>query len=337
LPRFILRRVIITIPILVGITLIAFLIAHVVPADPITANLGQHAISDPDIVAAFRAEWGLDQPLPAQYAVYVRNLLQGNLGNSIHSRRPVADDLREYLPATMELATSATLVGVSLGLILGVLSAVWRGSIFDGLARFVSLIGVSAPIFWLALISLAIFYVSWHIVPGPGRLSTGIEPPPAITGFFTIDSLLTGHWEALRNAASHLILPSLILASFSMGSITRVTRAAMIETLAQDYVRTARSKGLRERSVRFRHAFRNALIPVMTVIGLSYGNLLSGAVLTETIFAWPGLGRYAFISSTSLDFPSIMGVSLVIALIFIVINLVVDVLYYLVDPRLRAI
>ncbi|MHB8625307.1 MAG: ABC transporter permease [Aggregatilineales bacterium] len=336
LSRFILRRVVVTIPILIGITLISFLVAHVVPADPITANLGQHAMSDPTIVAAFRAEWGLDQPLPAQYVVYVRNLLQGNLGSSIHSRRPVADDLRVYLPATMELATSATLIGVSLGLILGVLSAVWRGSVFDGLARFISLIGVSAPIFWLALISLAIFYVSWHIFPGPGRLSTGIQPPPTITGFLTIDSVLTGHWDALRSAISHLILPSLILGSYSMGSITRVTRAAMIETLAQDYVRTARSKGLRERVIWVRHAFRNALIPVVTVIGLSYGTLLSGAVLTETIFAWPGLGRYAFISSTTLDFPSIMGVSLVIAVIFIVINLVVDVLYYLVDPRLRT-
>ncbi len=336
LPFFILRRAIVTVPLLIGVTLIAFLVAHIVPADPITANLGQHAMSDPTIVTAFRAEWGLDQPLPVQYVIYVRNLLEGNLGESIHSRRPVADDLRAYLPATIELATYATLLGVGVGLVLGVIAAVRRGSLIDALARVVSLIGLSAPIFWLALITLAVFYVGLRLFPGPGRLDISIVPPPTVTGLLTIDSLLAGRWDALRNAIGHLILPSLVLGSYSMGSITRITRAAMIESLAQDYIRTAQSKGLRQRAVWVRHAFRNALIPVVTVIGLSYGTLLSGAVLTETIFAWPGIGRYAYLSSTTLDFPAIMGVSMAIALIFIVINLIVDVVYYLVDPRLRV-
>ena len=333
---FILRRLVLMVPLLIGVTLISFILAHVVPADPITANLGQRAISEPAIVAAFQAEWGLDQPLPVQYVVYLRNLLSGNLGVSIHSRHPVLDDLRTFMPATIELATTATIFGVGLGLILGIISAVWRGSIIDNLARFVSIIGISAPVFWLALISLAIFYVRLRWVPGPGRLDATIPAPQVVTGSLILDSIFAGRWDALRNAAGHLILPSLVLGSYSLGTITRITRGAMIEALAQDYIRTARSKGLRERVVWIRHAFRNALIPVVTVIGLSYGILLSGAVLTETIFAWPGLGRYAYVASSTLDFPAIMGVSLLLSLVFIVINLIVDVLYYYIDPRLST-
>jgi peptide/nickel transport system permease protein len=333
---YILRRLIFMIPLLFGITLISFVLAHAVPADPLTANLGQRAMSDPTIVAAFKAEWGLDQPLTVQYITYLRNLLSGNLGKSIRSKRPILDDLKSYLPATIELATTATVIGVALGLVLGVISAVLRDSPFDFMARFVSLVGISAPVFWLALVSLLLFYVQLHWVPGLGRLDTGLDAPPVVTGFFTVDSLLAGNWEALSNALGHLILPSFVLGSYSMGLITRITRAAMLEALTQDYIRTARSKGLRERAVLLRHALANALIPVVTVIGLSYGTLLSGAVLTETIFAWPGIGRYAYQASSTLDFPAIMGVSLLIAFIFTVINLIVDVLYHVVDPRLRT-
>lgn len=333
---FILRRLVLMIPLLIGITLISFLIANVIPADPVVANLGQRAMSDPKIVAAFKAQWGLDQSPITQYLVYVRNLLQGNLGNSIRNKRPVSDDLKAYLPATIELATTSTIFGITVGLLLGIAAAVWRGTLIDGVSRFLSLIGISAPVFWLALISLTVFYARLHLVPGLGRLDTSIDAPTNITGLLLIDSLLAWRWDAFFNAAGHLILPSFVLGSYSMGLVTRIARAAMLEALSQDYVRTARSKGLRERTVRLRHAFRNALIPVITVIGLSYGVLLSGAVLTETIFAWPGIGRYAFQASTTLDFPAIMGVSLLIAFIFTVINLVVDVLYYLVDPRIRA-
>jgi peptide/nickel transport system permease protein len=333
---YILRRLVLMIPLLIGITLVAFVIGHVVPSDPVVASLGQRAMSDPTIVAAFKAEWGLDQPTPTQYLVYIRNLLSGNLGRSISSRRPIVDDLKAYVPATIELATSATLLGVGVGLILGVLSAVLRNSPFDFIARFISLIGISAPVFWLALIVLIVFYVRLRWFPGLGRLDATLAAPPTVTGFMTVDSILAGQWPVFVNALRHLVLPSVVLGSYSMGLITRITRASMLESLSQDYIRTARSKGLRERAVVVTHALRNALIPVLTVIGLSYGSLLSGAVLTETIFAWPGLGRYAYQASTKLDFPAIMGVSLLIALIFTLINLVVDVLYHVVDPRLRA-
>jgi peptide/nickel transport system permease protein len=335
--QYILRRLALTVPLLIGVTLIAFVISHAVPADPVTANLGQKAMSDPVIVAAFRAEWGLDRPIHEQYVVYLQNLLQGDLGRSIKSRRPVMDDLRAFLPATIELATAATLFGVTVGMILGVVSAVRRNSWLDHVARIVSLLGVSVPVFWLALLGLFLFYSRLRWFPGPGRIDVGLELPPRITGFLTVDALLSGQWMIFRNAASHLLLPALVLGSYTTGLITRVTRSALLEVLGQDYIRTAQAKGLPGRSLLFRHALRNALIPVITVIGFSYGNLLAGTVLTENIFAWPGIGQYAYRASTSLDFPAIMGVSLLIALIFILTNLIVDLLYFVLDPRLRTV
>ncbi len=334
--QYILRRLVLTIPLLIGITLIAFLISHAVPADPVTANLGQKAMSDPEIVAAFEAEWGLDKSLPQQYVTYIANLMQGDLGRSIKSRRPVVEDLRSFLPATIELATTAIIFGVTLGMILGLLSALWRNSWLDHTARIVSLIGVSIPVFWLALLALFIFYSRLGWAAGPGRLDVGLAPPPHVTGLFTVDALLAGDWVVFRNAASHLVLPAIVLGSYTTGLITRVTRSAMLEVLGQDYMRTARAKGLPTRTALIRHALRNAMIPVITVIGFSYGNLLAGTVLIESIFAWPGIGQYAYRASTSLDFPAIMGVSMLIALIFIITNLIVDVLYFVLDPRLRA-
>jgi peptide/nickel transport system permease protein len=334
--RYILRRLVLIIPLLIGITLLAFVISHAVPADPITANLGQKAMSDPKIVAAFRAEWGLDRPVWEQYAVYLQNLLVGDLGRSIKSRRAVAEDLAAYLPATIELATTAILIGATLGISLGLLSALRRNTWIDHTARVVSLFGVSTPVFWLALLALYIFYARLGWAAGPGRLDAGLQPPPHVTGLFTVDALLAGDWAIFANAASHLVLPALVLASYTTGLITRVTRSSMLEVLNMDFIRTARAKGLANNTIVVRHALRNALIPLVTVIGFSYGNLLAGTVLTEAIFAWPGIGQYAYRASTSLDFPAIMGVSLLIAFIFIVINLVVDVLYFVLDPRLRA-
>ena len=333
--QYILRRLILTIPLLFGVTLMAFAISHAVPADPVTANLGQKAMSDPDIVAAFRAEWGLDRPIYEQYLIYVGNLLRGDLGRSIKSRRPVLTDLRAFLPATIELATAAIVFGVLVGVVLGLLSAVWRNSWLDHVARLVSLFGVSIPVFWLALLGLFILYARLRWVPGPGRIDVGMAVPPHVTGLLTVDAIVAGDWATLRNVAAHLVLPALVLGSYTTGLITRVTRSAMLEVLGEDYIRTARAKGLSSRAMMVRHALRNALIPVITVIGFSYGNLLAGTVLTESIFAWPGIGQYAYRASTSLDFPAIMGVSMVIALIFIVVNLVVDVLYFVLDPRLR--
>ena len=271
-----------------------------------------------------------------QYVVYVSNLLQGDLGRSIKSRRPVLDDLRAYLPATIELATVAIFFGVTIGMTLGLVSALRRNSWLDHSSRLLSLFGVSMPVFWLALLALYIFYAKLGWTAGPGRLDAGLAPPPPVTGLFTVDAALAGEWYIFQNAVAHLMLPALVLASFTTGLITRVTRSAMLEVLHQDYIRTARAKGLANQSIVLRHALRNAMIPVVTVIGFTYGGLLAGTVLTESIFAWPGIGQYAYRASSSLDFPAIMGVSMVIALIFVITDLVVDVLYFVLDPRLPA-
>jgi len=335
LHKYLARRLLLMIPLLIGISLVSFLISNSIPADPTAANLGERAAADPKIVATFRAKWGLDQPLHIQYLTYMRNLLRGDLGTSIRSHRPIADELRRFLPATIELATAGIAVSVIAGVAFGVISAVWRNRPIDFFVRFISLIGVSAPVFWLALIGLLLLYLRWDIVPGPGRLDPRVVPPPNVTGLYTIDSLLAGQWSTFRNAVEHLILPSLVLGAYSSGLITRITRSSMLEVLSKDYMNTARSKGLIERHVILRHGLRNALIPVVTIIGLSYGSLLSGAVLTETIFAWEGIGRYAYNAARTLDFPAIMGVSMLIAIVFVLMNLIVDLLYYWLDPRLR--
>lgn len=334
--QFILRRVVFVIPLMFGITLVAFLIANAVPADPINANLPQSQLNNPELVAAFRAEWGLDKTPVEQYFTYIGNLLQGNFGRSIKTRQPIAEDIARFLPATIELATTGALVGVAMGIVLGVVSAVWYNKPIDFVARTLSLIGVSVPVFVLALLGLIIFHAQLHWVAGPGRLGARIASPPEVTGFMTVDALLAGQWSTFGDAVSHLIMPSLVLGLYISGIISRVTRSSMLEVLSQDYMRTARSKGLRERVIIVNHGLKNALMPVVTIIGLSYGNLLAGAVLTESIFAWPGIGRYMFRASTSQDFPAIMGVSLLIALIYVVVNLVVDILYYFLDPRVRT-
>ena len=322
-------------PLRVGMTLISFIVSHTLPADPVGANLGQRSMEDPAIVAAFRAQWGLDRPLPEQYLTYVNNLLHGDLGMSIRTHMPVADDLSRYLPASAELAIIATLVGTLIGIPFGVVSAVRRNQWIDHVVRGVSLIGVSSPVFWLGLIALYIFYFRLGWLPGPGRLDVGMAEPTHITGMYTFDSLFTGNWAVLAASLRHLILPGLVLASVYLGLVTRMTRSSMLEVLSADYVRTARGKGLRPRSVIYRHALGNALIPTITVLGLAFGDVLAGTVLTETIFSWPGIGRYAYQSAVTLDFPAIMGVSLVIAAVFITVNLATDLAYVLLDPRLR--
>ncbi|MGB1288187.1 MAG: ABC transporter permease, partial [Aggregatilineales bacterium] len=276
-----------------------------------------------------------DKSLPEQYVTYLGNLLQGDLGISIKTRLPVAEDLQERLPATMELATTAIIIGLSMGIGFGIVSAVWRNTLPDYAVRVFALIGVSFPVFLLALVGLQVFYVNLDLVAGPGRLDFIMRDPPHVTGWFTVDALLAGDMRTFQNAFSHLILPAFVLGSFVAGIIARITRSSMLDVLSEDYIRTARSKGVRERFVILRHAFRNALIPVVTIIGLSYGNLLAGAVLTESIFAWPGLGQYMFRASTSQDFPAIMGGSMLIALIYVGVNFIVDILYYFLDPRIR--
>jgi peptide/nickel transport system permease protein len=334
--EYVLRRLILVPPLLLGVTLVAFVLSHSVPADPVAAHLGQSALLDPEIVAAFKREWGLDKPLHEQYLAYLANLAHGNMGRSIVSKRPVEEDLAQYLPNTVLLATAAILIAVVLGVPLGMVSAVKRNAPIDHLVRAVALIGVSMPVFWLALVSLFLFYYRLDWMPGPGMLDNRFVAPPSVTGFLPIDALLVGDWGVFWNSLHHLILPAMVLSSFSIGLIARVTRSSMLEILSQDYMRTARAKGLKERIVVTRHALRNALIPTLTVIGLAYGNQLGGAVLTETIFSWPGVGRYAYQAASSLDFPAIMGVTMLIAAIYIGVNLIVDILYGVLDPRIRV-
>ena len=320
---------------MIGLTVITFVVSHAVPADPIVANLGQQASQRPEIVAAFRAKWGLDRPLHVQYLTFLSGLVRGDFGVSINTRRAVTRDLVQFLPATVELSTVAIIFAIVVGLPLGVLSALYRDSPIDHLARLVSLVGVSIPIFWLATVSLVVFYAALSVAPGPGRLGPQVPMPPGLTGFYVIDSLVTGHFATMRSALAHLVLPALVLSSSVMGLVTRVTRSSMLEVLSNDFMRTARAKGLAERTVVVRHALRNALIPTVTILGLAFGGLLSGAVMTETIFAWPGLGRYAFEAAVSNDFPSIMGVTFVIALMYVLANLAVDLLYGVLDPQIH--
>jgi len=286
-------------------------------------------------VAEWRAKWGLDLPLWERYGLFLRGLMQGDLGQSIATRRPVLDDIVQFAPATVELATISFAMSLALGIPLGIAAAVWRDSWIDAMARALSLIGVSAPTFWLAFIMLAIFYGWLGWAPGPGRMDPIAFPPEGPTGFFLIDTALARDWESFQDALAHLMLPSIVLAAATLGLITRTTRAAMLDCLQQDYVRVARAKGLAERVVILRHALRNALVPVVTLGGLAYANLLTGAVMTETIFAWPGLGRYTFRSAAALDFPAIMGITLVVSATYLLVNLLVDLSYALLDPRVR--
>jgi peptide/nickel transport system permease protein len=331
--RYLVARVLGMVVMILLATLVVFIIASLVPADPILAQLGDMQAADEALVAAYRAKWGLDLPLWEQYWIFLAKLVHGDFGISISSQRPVLADIAQYAPATIELSTIAFVLAVVVGVPLGVLAAVRRDSWIDHIARLLSLIGVSAPTFWLAFIMLALFYGGLRIAPGPGRLDVIFLPPPTVTGLYLIDAALAGQWDVFRNAAAHLVLPGIVLAATTLGLITRTTRAAMLDALHQDYVRVARAKGMAEWAIVRRHALPNALIPVVTLGGLAYAVLLSGTVLTETIFSWPGLGRYTFRSAVTLDFPAIMGITFIVAVVYLVINLIVDLSYALLDPR----
>ena len=330
---FLLRRVVGIAAVMIGVSVITFAISHVIPADPAVAALGDHATDQQ--IAAFRAEYHLDRPLPEQYVTYVVGILHGDLGKSIRTRRSVADDLADSFPATLELSFAALLISLLVGIPAGIWSAIYRGRLPDVIVRVAALAGGSLPVFWLGLIVIGLFYYQLGWFPGGGRLDTFVSPPPTRTGLYVVDSVLALDVDALRSSLLHLVLPALTLGYFSTAVITRMTRSSMLEVLGQDYMRTARAKGLAERVVVLRHGLRNALIPTVTVIGLTFGSLLSGAVLTETIFSWPGLGRYATASAISLDFPAVLGVTLLAAIVYPVANLAVDVAYYWLDPRIQ--
>ena len=331
--RYIIQRLLTMALTALAATVVIFLISTKVPGDPVLAQLGDLAAADPVIVKNFRDRWRLDDPLPVRYWTFLTHLAQGDLGMSISTQRPVMDDVRQYAPATIELATCAFALSLLIGIPLGIAAGVWRDSWVDNFARLVSLIGVSAPTFWLAFIALSLFYGGLQIAPGPGRLDVVSIPPQNVTGLYSIDALLAGDWATFRDALAHLVLPSGVLAAATMGLITRTTRASMLDTLNQDYVRVARSKGLSEHYIVMRHALPNALLPIVTLAGIAYAILLTGAVMTETIFSWPGLGRYTFRSAVTLDVPAIMGITLIVAVVYLVINFLTDLSYLVLDPR----
>lgn len=335
MPRYIATRLLAAAVMALLASLVVFLISALVPGDPVLAQLGDILASNPATVAEWRAKWGLDLPLWQRYGIFLNGLVHGDLGISIATRRPVLEDIAQYAPATLELATISFLLTLVIGIPLGIAAAVWRDSWVDSLARAVSLLGVSAPTFWLAFIMLAIFYGGLEWAPGPGRMDPIAFPPEGPTGLFLVDTLLQRDWEGFRDSAAHLVLPSIVLAAATIGLITRTTRAAMLDSLGQDYVRVSRAKGLKERAIILRHALPNALVPVVTLGGLAFANLLAGAVMTETVFAWPGLGRYTFRSAAALDFPAIMGITLVVSATYLLVNLLVDLSYAALDPRVR--
>lgn len=332
--RFIVRRIGGLVFVLFGVSLLTFFLAQIVPADPAATALGSNAREEQ--IEAYRKEMGLDQPAAVQYVNYMQRLVRGDMGVSIRTRRAVIDDIRDYLPATIELSLAAMMITIALGVPLGILAALNRNTWVDGGARILALIGGAMPVFYVGLVLLGIFYRQLRWLPGPGRLEATTQPPTHITGLFTVDALLTANWPVFIDAVTHLILPAITLGLFSTAVILRMTRSSVLEMLGQDYVRTARAKGLQERLVVSRHVFRNALPPILTIVGILFGSLLSGAVLTETIFSWPGIGRYATTSVTTLDYPAVMGVTLVAAFIYPLMNTLVDIGYSLIDPRVRV-
>jgi peptide/nickel transport system permease protein len=317
-----------------GLLLVTFVIARVIPIDPVLAVVGDNAKAD--VYDAARAVLGLDKPIWQQFAVYVGKVFSGDLGKSVLTSNLVVDDIKRVFPATLELATLGTLIGVALGIPLGVLAAVYQGRWPDQIARVVGLFGYSIPVFWIGLMGLLLFYAKLGWVGGPGRIGVAYQDfVTPMTGVLLIDAAIQGEWEAFWDAWSHLILPSAVLGLFSLAYISRMARSFMITELQQQYVIAARVKGMSEFRVIWRHALRNAFVPLITVIALSYAHLLEGSVLTETIFAWPGLGRYITNSLLNADMNAVLGGTLVVGAVFIGVNLLSDILGRLVDPRTR--
>lgn len=334
--KFIGKKLLYLLIMLIGVATLVFILTKLVPGDPVVANLSQRSLNDPEVVAAYKAKYGLDQPISVQYVMYMKNLLKLDLGTSIRTNKPVLSELSRCYPATIELALFAIIIAAIFGILFGIISAIRRNSIVDQIVRAISVTGVSIPSFWFALLVLYLIYYKLHLLPGPGRLSNSFSSPATVTGLYVIDSLLEGDIPKALDAVSHLILPGTVLAAFTMGLITRTTRSNLLDVMSTDYIRTAKAKGLGRAALIVRHALGNALIPVLTVIGLGLGNLLGGMVLVETIFNWPGVGQFAYESVLSNDYPAIIGVALLIALNYMVINTIVDILYGVIDPRVRC-
>jgi peptide/nickel transport system permease protein len=331
--KYILKRFLLLTPVLIGVSILTFSISHLVPGNPAAVALGPHATKDS--IEALQNKWGLNKPIHIQYLIYVKGLLKGDLGTSLQTNRPVIQDLKAYFPATFELTAASMLLCLIIGIPLGVIAATKKDKLIDHITRIFSLIGVSMPIFWLGLLMLMVFYLKLGLFAGGGRLSPLTPRPQQLTGLYIIDSLLSGNWVVLKDSVIHIIMPAVCLGFAIIAFISRMARSSMLNVLGEDYIKTARAKGLKEGSVVYRHALRNAILPVITVSGALYGQLLAGAILTETIFSWPGMGLYTVRSIMSLDFQPIMGFTIVIAFFYVIINLLVDILYVLFDPRIR--
>jgi len=331
--RFLLSRILLLIPTFIGISIVSFGFIRMLPGDPVMLMAGERSLT-PERHAELLKQFGFDRPLWEQYLGYLWNLLQGDLGLSLKTKIPVTQEFLTLFPATIELSLCAVIFAIVLGIPAGVLAAVRRGTIFDHSVMGTALIGFSMPIFWWGLLLIILFSVTLQWTPVSGRISLTYFFPP-VTGFMLIDSLISGQAGAFKSAARHLILPTIVLGTIPLGVIARQTRSAMLEVLGDDYVRTARAKGLSTVRVVGIHALRNALIPVITTIGLQVGTLLAGAILTETIFSWPGVGKWMIDAISRRDYPSVQGGLLLIAGVVMVVNLIVDLLYGLTDPRIR--
>jgi peptide/nickel transport system permease protein len=320
---------------LLGIATIVFVVSRLTPADPLVSIVGERNLTNPVVVAAAKARWGLDRSVVVQYFSYMKNLLHGDMGVSFSTRRPVLSDLADRLPATLELTFVALTIGVVVGVGLGVLAARRRNKLTDHVARVFALIGSSLPAFWAALLLLYIFYARLGWLPGPGRFDPRGTPPGKITGFYTVDALLHGDFGAFKDSLMHLVLPASVLGWGVVGIVSRLVRASLLDEFSMDYVRVARAMGLRERTVVNQHALRNALLPTITIVAFAFAFLITGAVLTETVFSWPGVGGYAVDASRKLDFPAIIGVTILGGVAFLVTNLISDIAYAFADPRIR--
>ena len=331
--RFIIQRLLLAIPVLLGVSFIIFTLTYVLPGDPARSAADRYAT--PEQVAAVRKRLGLDRPFHEQYFGYLGRLARLDLGTSIESRKPVIEDMAKFLPATFELMLMAMTITVLVGIPLGVITGSGRRTWTNSLIRFLSVVGVGMPVFWSGLLLQLIFFGKLGWLPLDGRLSAGASPPPRLTGLYTVDALAAGQFGAFGDALKHLILPSLTLSFGLVASIARITHSSMLEVMRQDYIRTARAKGLADRVVLYRHSLKKAFVPVLTTLGLQVGFLLAGSVLVENIFSWGGIGTYAWSGIFRLDIPVIMAVALSTAVIFVISNLIIDILYTVIDPRIR--
>jgi len=330
--RYILKRVLLLIPVLFGVLVVVFIVLHCFTSDPAEMMLGQHATQAQ--VAELRIKLGLNKPLYVQFGTYLWQILHGDFGRSLMTKNPVMQEVGARFPATAELALFAIVLATFFGILMGVVAALKQNSVWDYLTMIGALVGVSMPIFWLGLLLIILFAVILGWLPVAGRIDVGLEPAH-ITGLYLLDSLLTGNGVSFVSALKHIIMPGIALASYSTAIIARMTRSTMLEVLPQDYIRTAKAKGLSQSRITYRHALRNALIPVVTVIGLQMGSLLGGAVLTETVFSWPGIGSRVVEAILAADYPLVQGSVIVIAAAFVLVNLIVDIIYSFIDPRIH--